>query len=57
MVMVAKRVHRRKESLVCHHDLCGNLGMGAMRKEKLRNLVCYKAGDKTKELDLWVMAK
>lgn len=57
MVMVAKRVHRRKESLVCHHDLCGNLGMGAMRKEKLRNLVCCKAGDKTKELDLWVMVK
>lgn len=55
--MVAERVHRRKEGLVCCQDLCRNLGMGAMRKERPQNFVCYKTGDKSEELNLWVVAK
>lgn len=40
----ARRVHRRKESLLLPQDLFCLLGKGTESEERLRQVVCHRAG-------------
>lgn len=45
-------IHRRTESKVFHQNLLSLLGMGAESKERTHYVVCYRAGDESRGLDL-----
>lgn len=47
----AEGLHRRVESRVFHHDLASLWGMGPESEERSNEVVCYRAGDDSAELD------
>lgn len=48
----AKEVHGEEGKRVFHQDLLISLGMGAESEERPQQIVCYRAGRETRELDL-----
>lgn len=45
-------VHMREESRVCQQNLDSLLGIGLEKKGRLKQVVCYQAGDEAGGLDL-----
>lgn len=49
---MAEPIHKRDEIRVFHQNLLSQLGMGAENEEGPKQIVCHRAGDETRALEM-----